>query len=445
MRRTYRMRRILSGVLLLFLLCPLFAGFVRAEESRYVSGAWENVALDIAAQQTFGASGEVTVTVKSQGTTPLGEDFYRAVADASCSVMPIPGPRPGPGPMPGPGPGPMPGAESSPGMAFLQNVEDFSYDAGATRMKGTFQVSFPGWYSIETVLTVNGHSYSASTQTEFRLGSSTPMTISAEKGEETVLSVASLLGWNGLSLTVGTPQKQETADSAKAEISQTSDSNHVVNSLKIKPIQAGNDLSVTVPVLYEGMGNFGSQRGSFQMLVKVNGSPSPVPPIPPIPPFPPLFLAIPLLIVFVFAAGLLLYSHMGAYLPGIFSVRCDCGGVPISREVAGPRGRSFTLYALLKRLLQDASKGNSVAEAIRSQRKQLSVKRYRIYLSSDESLKGYGFYKNNRFETLNYYEQVIYNDFRDTGLTVSVAFLPGDGAQQSSFSGAEKETTETIL
>ena len=449
MMQSRRRKSNILSLLLLFMMVSLLTGAVRAMEWGNAPASLDGATLEIKAIQRFGATGNVTVIAKGPQGSPQDANFYQSLSSISCIVMgPMQGPGmgmpPGPGPIqttgPMPGPGPVQGAGPMPGSGMsTQIVENFSYNTESNDMEGSFTVSTPGLYSIEAALASGESVFSGRVQVQFLLSSDPMPPIEIGRGEEKKISLASFLGWDGLSLVVSDVQLDQTSGSAEAAISKAAEGSSV-NALMVKGVKAGSDLSFTADVTYSTPDGFNTQSAHLTGTVTV--TPSGIIPINPIDmiksllpstSFSPSFLVIPLALLLLLVTGLLIYSKFFVSVPGIFVVECDCGGVPLSREVAGPKGNSFTLYALVKCLLKEIEERNSVVEAIYSQRRELRARQYRIFLVQDENFKGYAFYRGNYLEALNRRKQVIYAEMRETHLTISVAFVSPDDQESVAY------------
>ena len=381
------------------------------------------IILNVQAEQTDGSKGNVVVTAFSQGV-PASEAFYRNSVKR-CVVMPGGFPPFGeelPG-MPTGQPGAMPGMPPMPPIDMVAPLLEvnLSYDSNQQALTGTFSVNSPGLYTIRVELNDGQTTAVGSANVQFLLQSKDAEPVELSNGQEKTVSLADLLGWEGLNLTV---QSVETLQSSgAAEIIRTASGN-VINSLSIKGTRAG-DVQVQANVIYNG------QQDTARIIVKVSGF---VPP-----PWIIRLLSIfqmgnaplgVLLAALLILFAILIYLNFFKRIQGSFVARCECGATKLPMELKAPRGRSFTLYQLLDKMLK-RQVGNHEADIIRgivddSDNKK-NLGQIRVYISKgDDKRPHYVFSKAGSPETV--IDDTVKKAYPDSGnrnskLTVNLSFI----------------------
>ena len=389
--------------------------------SAYVDGNGNAITLNVQAEQTDGSAGKVTVTASSQELA-ISESFYRS-HEKPC-VLIISGPfredMPGmpPGGMqdaPPMSPGTMPGMPPM-GMPTRSEIR-LLYDSDQQALTGTFSVSAPGSYMLWIEFEDGQTNAAGPARVNFRLQDKEAEPVVIASGEEKIASLAGILGWNELSLTVQSVEIMQSEGAA--DISPTVSGN-AVNSLLIKGTRAG-DMTVKVNVIYNG------QPDTARITVKIEKG-GPFPPLPPLQPlkYAPFGALSVLLVLFV----VLVYLNFFKRIQGAFVARCECGATKLPMELKAPRGRSITLYQLLSLMLKQRSEDQD-AEKIRgivndSDNKK-NLRQIRIYVAKGEDkLPHYAFSKAGTPETiLDDTMKKVYPDSgnRNSKLTVHLSFI----------------------
>ena len=327
------------------------------ETPRYPENNANAMTLNVRAEQTDGPKGSVVITAFSQGV-PAGEAFYRNSVKR-CVVMPGGFPPFGeemPGTTPGQ-PGAMPGMPPMPPIDMTAVLEvNLSYDSNQQVLTGTFSVNAPGLYAIRAELNDGQTTAVGSGNAQFLLQSKDAEPVRVGSGQETSVSLAGLLGWEGLNLTVQSVEILQS--SGAAEITRTASGN-AINSLSIKGTRAG-DVKAQANVIYNG------QLDVAYITVSVT------PPLNPLEWLFSLFHPVPvgnaplglLLALLLILFALLIYWNFFKRIRGSFVARCECGAVNLKMELRAPHGRSFTLYQLLNKMLKRQA-GNHEADIIR--------------------------------------------------------------------------------
>lgn len=374
------------------------------------------IMLNVQAAQTNGSKGNVVVTALSQGV-PASEAFYRNSVKR-CVVM---------------SGGFPPFGEELPGMPPMPPIDmvapllevNLSYDSNQQALTGTFSVNSPGLYTIRVELNDGQTTAVGSANAQFLLQSKDVEPVKLSNGQETTVSLANLLGWEGLNLTVQNVEILQS--SGAAEISRTASGN-AINSLSIKGTRAG-DVQVQANIIYNGQSDV-----AYIMVQVEKNSPldqlvdwilSIFPPTP-ISNAPLGVLLAALLILF----AILIYLNFFKRIQGSFVASCECGATKLPMELKAPRGRSFTLYQLLDKMLK-RQVGNQEADIIRgivddSDNKK-NLGQIRVYISKgNDKRPHYVFSKAGSPETV--IDDTVKKAYPDSGnrnskLTVNLSFI----------------------